>query len=177
MAAWANVVLQAGVAPADMLVWTASTVAPVNQGKRREDGSWKFRPIGLMEPLTKFVEGVATRKCLPQVRAHIEPQAFGLAPEGLATCAKLLRGWLTDAVDPDVPQDDPMVMVKTDLRNAYGALRRAGALAALRDCCPGLAGLLAVTWSAGRCTRGCAVTVAGGAAMVIGLTAPRAVFL
>ena len=47
-----------------------------------------------------------------------------------------LTGSASKIIHKPLPQDDPKVMVETDLRNASGALRRVGAFAALRDCCP-----------------------------------------
>ncbi|CAK0866716.1 unnamed protein product, partial [Prorocentrum cordatum] len=100
VAAFVEVFTHHRLAAADAVLWGAAVLAPVNQGKRRPDGSWKFRTVGLMEAPVKFAEGIAVGKYLAAARRRIEPSAFGLAPKGIPMCIKSLRGWAAAMAAP-----------------------------------------------------------------------------
>ncbi|CAK0872425.1 unnamed protein product, partial [Prorocentrum cordatum] len=162
LAAFVRVFTRGRLAAADAALWGAAVLAPDNQGKRRPDRSWKFRPVGLMEAPVKFAEGIAVGKYPAAVRRRINPSALGLAPERAPMHIKTLRGWAAAMAapaaraEPEAPGDplvaalvDNAALTKIDLENACGRLQRAGAPRRVREVAAPPAKLLALQWKAG----------------------------
>ena len=77
-----------------------------------------------------------------QLRKRLEPHQLSVrTPGAVEALTRCLRQWCVDAPS--------CTLVQLDLSNAYGAVKRSAALAAVREICPGLAPLLAGQWQVG----------------------------
>ena len=85
------------VRPRDAARWTATVLAPINQGWKEAEGKYKIRPVGLMECLLEHIESIIAQHRLRQIREKLEPQALSLAPEGILATVKILRSWANKA--------------------------------------------------------------------------------
>ena len=142
-------------------IWNGQVAAPKDCGVRGDDPTRrKIRPIALEEALLKFAETVACDAEIDQVLATLEPHQLGAGtPDGTVLLVNVLRMWLSaderpaladreEAGPADAVMDAPLYF-SSDLRNAYGLVKRSALLRGTRLKAPRLARMLAAKWCDG----------------------------
>jgi len=142
-------------------IWNGQVAAPKDCGVRGDDPTRrKIRPIALEEALLRFAETVACDAEIDQALATLEPHQLGAGtPDGTVLLVNVLRMWLSADEQPALADDgvgspaadvlDAPLYFSSDLRNAYGLVKRSALLRGTRLKAPRLARMLAAKWCDG----------------------------
>ena len=144
----------------DALLWFAGLLEPTDQGEAapNPDGSLvgrKRRPIMLYEPLVKLAECIVIVEAMEGIRRSVEPCQLGVAtPDGVRIAVRIMRAWAADiaaavAVGGDEALERDVVIVGTDLRNAYGRMFRSTGIVSAVKRAPRLVPMLCNRWKPG----------------------------
>ena len=174
---WTELWTRGRIQPTTVLLWNGQVAAPKDCGPKKDDPTQrKLRPIALEEALVKFAETAACDAELGPVLEALEPVQLGVGtPDGTVLLVSVLRAWLrgdqregSGVEAPGVASHDyaeewrpnaaeaasdagrgTPVYFSSDLKNAYGLVKRSALLRGLRAKAPRLARLLATKWSSG----------------------------
>ena len=120
--------------PAVRQIFLGCLIVPLDKG------GGKARPIVLQEALLKIMTGIAVNKSQRAIERTVMPRQYGAS--GLAGAARM-----TWAVRAAMAQHPDRVFIGTDMRNAFGTMRRAYAFAEASSAAPPLAACLRALWA------------------------------
>ena len=115
----------------------------------------KRRPIMLYEPLVKLAECLVIDEAMEGIRRSVEPCQLGVAtPDGARIAVRIVRAWAADvavavAVGGGQAPEQEVVIVGTELRNAYGRMFRSTGIQSARQRAPRLVPMLCKWWKLG----------------------------